>query len=91
MQDTVQQPFANAQDIVDSMKPRPSKRYDSLSLSVATLNQQIEELNQDNERLEDNIEVWEAEVSPRSKADGEELQAGREASCKTHCRLRGCV
>ena len=68
MQDTTEKTTASAQDIVDSMKPKaPSRRYDSLSFSVSSLNEQIEELNHANERLEDNIEVWEAEIRRAQK------------------------
>ena len=59
MNDMTSKP-ANAQDIVDRINP--PKRYDSLTYSVSTLNEQITELTHENQTLDDGIDAWEAQV-----------------------------
>lgn len=74
-----------------SDRPGVLKRYDSLSFSVTSLNEQITEINQQNETLDEGIEAWEAEIhrlqgeirtAKRQKAknerDAEKLRAKRQ-------------
>ncbi len=58
---TDQSERANAQDIVDRMTA--PRRYDSLTYSVSTLNEQITELAHNNQILDDGIDAWEGQIA----------------------------
>ncbi len=81
---------ASAQEIVNRLNPVPRK-YDSLTYSVSTLNEQIAELVKDNQTLEDGIEAWETEIArmrgeirrakrqrERNEAEANKLRAKRQ-------------